>query len=55
MATQPSSGNGKTLALTAGAVLVVVTGLFLFGGGHNSGQPSSPSGPGNPTQTDLGR
>ena len=48
-------GNRKTLALTAGAVLVVVVGLFVFGGGHNDGQPSSPGGPGNPTQNDQGR
>jgi len=47
--------NSKTMVLSAGAVLVVVVGLFMFGGGHNDGQPSSPSGPGNPTQTDLGR
>jgi hypothetical protein len=55
MATQPNSSNGKNLALTAGAVLAVVTVLFLFGGGHNNGQPSSPGGPGNPTQIDQGR
>lgn len=46
--------NSKTMVLSAGAVLVVV-GLLLFGGGHNDGQPSAPSGPGNPTQNDLGR
>lgn len=50
MANQP-----KNLALIAGAVLVVLVLLFAFGGGHNDGQPSSPSGPGNPTQTDQGR
>ena len=55
MATQPNSSKGKNLALTAGAVLIVVVGLFVFGGGHNDGQPSSPGGPGNPTQSDLGR
>jgi len=44
-----NGGNRKTLALTAGAVLVVV-GLFVFVGGNNDGQP-----PGNPTQTDQGR
>lgn len=48
-------GNRKTLALTADAILVVVVGLFVFAGGHNDGQPSSPSGPGNPTQIDQGR
>jgi len=51
----PMPNNSKTMVLSAGAVLVVVVGLFLFGGGHNDGQPSAPSGPGNPTQTDLGR
>jgi hypothetical protein len=50
-----NGGNRKTLALTAGAVLAVVVGLFVFGGGHNDGQPFSPGGPGNPTQTDQGR
>ena len=55
MASETNSSNGKTLALTAGAVLVVVVGLFVFGGGHNDGQPSSPGGPGNPTQIDQGR
>jgi hypothetical protein len=50
-----NGGNRKTLALTAGAVLAVVVGLFVFGGGHNDGQPPSPGGPGNPTQNDQGR
>lgn len=50
-----NGGNRKTLALAAGAVLVVVVGLFVFGGGHNDGQPSSPGGPENPTQNDMGR
>ncbi len=50
MANQP-----KNLVLTAGAVVAVVALLFVFGGGYNDGQPSSPSGPGNPVQTDQGR
>jgi hypothetical protein len=48
-------GNRKTLMMIAGAVLVVLAGLFLFGGGHNNGQPSAPSGPGNAMQNDQGR
>lgn len=51
-----NSGNRKSLILTAGAVLVVLlVGLFVFGGGHNGGEPSAPSGPGNAMQTDQGR
>jgi hypothetical protein len=51
-----NSGNRKGLILGGGAVLVVLlVGLFLFGGGHNNGEPSAPSGPGNAMQTDQGR
>ena len=39
----------------AAAVIVLVAGLFLFSGGHNNGQPSSPTGPGNAMQNDQGR
>jgi hypothetical protein len=39
----------------AGAILAaVLLALFLIGG-QNSGQPSAPSGPGNPMQKDQGR
>jgi hypothetical protein len=48
-------GN-STLILSTGAVLIVlIAGLFVFGGGHNNGQPSAPSGPGNAMQNDQGR
>jgi hypothetical protein len=51
-----NNGNRKGLILGGGAVLVVLlVGLFLFGGGHNNGEPSAPSGPGNAMQTDQGR
>jgi len=48
-------GNRKGLMMIAGAALVLLAGLFLFGGGHNNGQPSAPSGEGNPMQTNQGR
>lgn len=50
--TQPNSNTVWALGALAFAVLLA---LFLVGGGHNSGQPSAPSGPGNPMQTDQGR
>ena len=51
-----NSSNRNTLwAVIAGALLVALVALFLVGGGHNSGQPSAPSGPGNPMQNDQGR
>ena len=49
------SGNRNSLLIGAVAVIVVVAGLFVFGGGHNDGQPSAPSGPGNAMQKDQGR
>ena len=50
-----SGGNRKSLMMIAGAVLVLLAGLFVFGGGHNNGQPSAPSGEGNPMQSNQGR
>ena len=55
MAKKPGN-KSNTLILGTGAILIVlVAGLFVFGGGNNNGQPSAPSGPGNPMQTDQGR
>jgi hypothetical protein len=51
-----NSSNRNTLwAVIAGALLVALVAIFLVGGGHNGGQPSAPSGPGNPMQNDQGR
>jgi hypothetical protein len=56
MATTSSTSNNRTLwAVIAGALLVALVAIFLVGGGHNTGQPSAPSGPGNPMQHDQGR
>ena len=35
-------------------LIVLIAGLFVFGGGHNGG-PSAPGGEGNPMQTNQGR
>lgn len=45
----------NSLAIGAAIVIAVAVGLFVFGGGHNQGQPSAPSGPGNVMQKDQGR
>jgi len=51
-----NTSNRNTLwAVIAGALLVALVALFLVGGRHNGGQPSAPSGPGNPMQNDQGR
>jgi hypothetical protein len=51
-----NTSNRNTLwAVIAGALLVALVAIFLVGGGHNAGQPSAPSGPGNPMQNDQGR
>jgi len=56
MAQQISQGNNKTVVyVVAGIAIVLVVALLTLGGGHNNGQPSAPSGPGNPMQTDQGR
>jgi hypothetical protein len=54
MATQTHSTSNTIWALGALA-FVVLLALFMVGGGHNSGQPSAASGPGNAMQTDQGR
>jgi hypothetical protein len=56
MATQidfPRKTN--TLLWIGAAVIAVLLALFLIGGGHNNGQPSAQTGPGNAMQTDQGR
>jgi len=45
----------NTLMWVGAAVIAVLLALFLAGGRHNNGQPSSQGGPGNPMQTDQGR
>ena len=50
-----SHNNGTMIFVAAGAVLVLLVLLFVLGGRHNNGQPSAPSGPRNPMQTDQGR
>jgi hypothetical protein len=56
MAEPISHDNSKTLIyVAAGAAIVLLVVLLALGGGHNDGQPSAPSGPGNPMQTDQGR
>lgn len=52
---EPISHNRTVIFAIAGAALVLLIGLFALGGGHNNGQPSAPTGPGNPMQTDQGR
>ena len=54
MATQVH-GNRNTVWALGALAFAVLLALFLIGGGHNSGQPSAPSGPGNAMQTDGGR
>jgi hypothetical protein len=52
----PISHNNRTMIfVAAGAIVVLLILLFALGGRHNNGQPSAPSGPGNPMQTDQGR
>jgi hypothetical protein len=53
----PVSHNRNTNAIVwAGVIAIaILLALFLIGGGHNGGQPSAPSGPGNPMQSDQGR
>ena len=55
MAVIHSSNRNTLLAVIAGAALVVLLALFLVVPGHNNGQPSAPSGPGNPMARDQGR
>ena len=56
MAEPISRDNGRTMIyVMAGAAIVLLVVLLLLGGGHNNGQPSAPSGPGNPMQNDQGR
>jgi hypothetical protein len=45
----------NTLMWVGAAIIAVLLALFLVGGGHNNGQPSAPSGPGNAMQNDQGR
>lgn len=45
----------NTLMIAAAVILAVVLALFVFRGGHNDGQPSAPSGPGNVMEKDQGR
>ena len=55
MAVPVSQQRNTSAILGAGAILAaVLLALFLIGG-QQSGQPSAPSGPGNPMQTDQGR
>lgn len=54
MATQ-THGTSNTIWALGAFAFAVLLALFLIGGGHNSGQPSAPSGPGNAMQTDPGR
>lgn len=54
MAVQTHGNSNIIWALGVLAFAVLLT-VFLIGGGHNMGQPSAPSGPGNPMQTDQGR
>ena len=56
MAVPAISHRHTNMFLWAGAAVVaVLLALFLVGGGHNNGQPSAQSGPGNAMQTDQGR
>ena len=48
-------GNSNTIWALGALAFVVLLAVFMIGGGHNNGQPSAPSGPGNPMQTDQGR
>ena len=54
MATHIHSNRNSIWALGALA-LAILLALFLIGGGHNTGQPSAPGGPGNPMQNDQGQ
>ena len=53
--TTQTHGNRNTIWAAGALAFAVLLALFLIGGGHNSGQPSAPSGPGNPMQNDQGR
>lgn len=48
-------GNSNIIWALGVLAFAVLMAVFMIGGGHNSGQPSAPSGPGNPMQTDQGR
>jgi hypothetical protein len=52
---EPVGHNQNTILIAAGAVIALLLVLLTIGGGHNNGQPSAPSGPGAPMQTDQGR
>jgi len=54
MATHVHNNRNALWGLGAMA-LAILLALFLIGGGHNNGQPSAQSGPGNAMQTDQGR
>ena len=51
MATQTRSNRNALWGLGAMA-LAILLALFLIGGGHNDGQPSAKSGPGNVMETE---
>lgn len=47
--------NRNTLMIGAAVIIVVLVGVFAFGGGHNMGKPSAPGGPGNVMKSDPTR
>jgi hypothetical protein len=56
MAVQIHGTQKVSIIWAAGAfAFAVLLALFLIGSGHNNGQPSAKSGPGNPVQTDQVR
>ncbi len=50
--TGTNTGSREGLMITAGVALAALVAPFVFTG--EDGQPSSPSGPGSPMQTDQG-
>ena len=54
MVLSPNRNTNTFLWIAAAAVAVLLV-FFLIGGGHNNGQPSAQTGPGNAMQTDQGR